>query len=421
MARIGAATIEQNREIADPCHAQADYTMKLSPSFQIDPREPWVEEHNREVREVWDAYKADRPTCVPVIFTGARTLYLEENRIDYRTYYENPDEMLRLQLEWQRRAKELPFGDTLLAGTPATWSVYVDFHPVASASCFGCPVVFRPDAVPAHECAHLSREQCRDMPMPDLFTSGLLPRQREFMDRFDRICNAGLTFLGKPVKRFKPSLPSIGGGTFSTALDIRGPEIMADMYEDPDFVHTFLERIEEWHIALHRAWSAMEGVPHALDTPDGGTFGLYGLFDHGIDMLSPQIYDEFLVALILKLSRKYGKRPSTSLHHCGRGTHLFPLMQKRFGLTAIDALTWPINDVGKVRREIGYEVWIKAVISDSILRTTPDAIRQAAKDFFTPEVKGKGRLSLWVAGEVTGIPAENYRTLYAAVREYGRY
>jgi hypothetical protein len=49
-------------------------------------------------------------------------------------------------------------------------------------------------------------------------------------------------------------------------------------------------------------------------------------------------------------------------------------------------------------------------MADNILRTTPDAIRQAAKDFFTPEVKGAGRLSLWVPGEVTnllldGVPA----------------
>ncbi|MEI6500888.1 MAG: uroporphyrinogen decarboxylase family protein [Armatimonadota bacterium] len=392
--------------------------MELSPSFQVDPREPWIEQHNREVREVWDAFRTDQPTRVPVLFTGARTVYLEENRVDYRTYYENPDEMLRLQLEWQRRALELPLGDTVLAEAPETWSVYVDFHPVASASCFGCPVVFRPDAVPAHEGAHLSREQCRAMPMPDLFASGLLPRQREFRDRFDRLCDSGLSFLGKPVTRSKPCLPSTGGGTFSTALDIRGPEIMSDMYEDAEFVHRFLEQIAEWQIALHRAWSRLDGMDYWIDQPGEGRVEIT---DHGIDMLSPETYDQFLAALVLKLARKYDKCPGTVLHHCGRGSHLFPLLRERFGLTAIHALTWPLNDVARVRREIGQDVWITAVISDSILRTTPAAIHQAARDFFTPQVKGAGRLSLWVPGEVTGIPAENYRALYEAVREYGRY
>lgn len=392
--------------------------MNLSASFQLDPREPWVEQHNREVREVWAAFTADRPTRVPVAFTGARTLYLEENRIDYRTYYEDPEEMLRLQLEWQRRERELPLGDTILAEAPEAWWVSVDFHPVASASCFGCPVVFRPDAVPAHECAHLSREQCRAMPMPDLFASGLLPRQREFQDRWDRLCDEGLSFLGRPVKRCKPNLPSTGGGTFSTALDIRGPEIMSDMYDDPEFVHVFLEQIAEWQIALHRSWCAAEGVPYEMDKPDGGDLAIT---DHGIDMLSPEMYDTFLASLIIKLANKYGKKPGTFLHHCGRGTHLFPLIRKKFGLTAIHGLTWPLNDVGRVRSEIGGDVWITAVISDAILRKTPEVVYQAVRDFLTDEVKGRGRISLWAPGEVTGISIESYRALYAAVREYGRY
>lgn len=392
--------------------------MILSSAFQIDPCEPWVEQHNGEVREVWAAFKADRPTRVPVRFSGARTLYLEKNQIDYRTYYENPEEMLRLQLEWQRYERELPLGDTILAEAPEDWKVRVDFHPFESASSFGCPVLFRPDAVPAHECAHLSLDQCRTMPLPDLFVSGLLPRHREFRNCLDSLCGKGLNFLGKPVKRSKPSLPSTGGGTFSTALDIRGPEIMSDMYDAPESVHVLLEQIAEWQIALHRAWCAVDGMPYAMDKPDGGAFSIT---DHGIDMLSPQKYDEFLASLIFKLCRKYGKRPGTCLHHCGRGTHLFPLIQKLFGLTEIHALTWPINDVGRVRRDVGDEVWITAVISDSILCTTPEAIREAVRDFFTPEVKGHGRLSLWVPGEVTGIPMENYRALYLAVREYGRY
>ena len=142
--------------------------MNLSSSFQVDPREPWVEQHNREVREVWDAFKADRPIRVPVSFSGARTLYLSENQIDYRTYYNDPDEMFRLQLEWQRRSCELPLGDTVLGEVPESWGVFVDFHPVASAACFGCPVTFRPDAVPAHESLGLSREECRRLTMPNL-------------------------------------------------------------------------------------------------------------------------------------------------------------------------------------------------------------------------------------------------------------
>ena len=48
-------------------------TYRFSSSFQIDPRESWVEKHNREVRDVWAAFEADRPIRVPVVFSGVRT------------------------------------------------------------------------------------------------------------------------------------------------------------------------------------------------------------------------------------------------------------------------------------------------------------------------------------------------------------
>ena len=56
--------------------------VSLATSFQVDLREPWVEEHNREVRDVWAAFEADQPTRVPVIFSGARTQYMSENQIN---------------------------------------------------------------------------------------------------------------------------------------------------------------------------------------------------------------------------------------------------------------------------------------------------------------------------------------------------
>ena len=393
---------------------QSGFAKELSSSFLVDVNDPKVKVHNLEVKKVWESFKADKPVRVPLTFTGARTHYLAENNVDYRTYYENPDEMFRLQLEWQRRACELPLSDTALGEVPECWMVSVDFHPVAMAASFGCPVIFRPDAVPAHESLGLSREECDNLVLPDLFKSGILPKHKLFSEHFDKLLAGGFTFLGRPVKRSMPTIPSTGGGIFSSALDIRGPEIMSDMYEDPEFVHRFLERLAEWQIALERAWTLS-------DKPDKPAEGVIEITDHGIDMLSPEIYDKFLASLLFKLAKKCDKKFATKLHHCGRGTQLFPLVKKRFGITKIHALTWPLNDVAKVRRELGYDIWIEAVISDNILRTTPEKIRQAAKEFFTPEVKGKGRLSLWAPGEVTEIPVENYLALYEAVKEYGKY
>ena len=78
--------------------------------------------------------------------------------------------------------------------------------------------------------------------------------------------------------------------------------------------------------------------------------------------------------------------------------------------------------LARVRKDIGYETWITAIVAASILADgPPDRIRQAVKDFLTPEVKGKGRLAVWVSAESRHVPPEHYLALYHAVKEYGRY
>ena len=61
------------------------------------------------------------------------------------------------------------------------------------------------------------------------------------------------------------------------------------------------------------------------------------------------------------------------------------------------------------------------MIADSILQEGPEATREAVRKFLTPEVKGKGRISIWMPGEVAGIPHASYQALYEAVKEFGKY
>lgn len=56
--------------------------------------------------------------------------------------------------------------------------------------------------------------------------------------------------------------------------------------------------------------------------------------------------------------------------------------------TRLHGLTWPLNDVGRIRREFGQDIWITAVIADTILLRGPKATYDAVRDFLTPEVKG---------------------------------
>lgn len=392
---------------------------KLSESFKIDPGASAVVKHNREVREVWKAFKADKPIRIPVIFTGARSVYSDENKVDYRAFYNDPDEMVLLQLQWKKRERELPFGDTVLGELPEKWKVNLDFHPVLVSSCFGCEVIFRPDAVPVHQGLNLSKEQCQSLVLPDLEASGLFPQYLKFWEHVNRRYAGDFRFMGRPVDRVSCALNLTYPGIFSLALDIRGGEVMADMYDDAEFVNTFLRRLADWQIDLARHWTLRNGSEFGLDQPGGKGFGPT---DHGIDMLSVKMYKTFLVPLIQDLNARFKKTPNPFLHHCGRGAHLFPVIKKHFGFEELHAITYPLNDVGRIRKELGYETWITAGIADAIIfQGPPDKIRQTVRDFLTPDVKGKGRLSIWIAGEARHIPSEHYLALYEAVKEYGRY
>ncbi len=75
-----------------------------------------------------------------------------------------------------------------------------------------------------------------------------------------------------------------------------------------------------------------------------------------------------------------------------------------------------MHDVGRIRREFGYDIWITAVITDAIMQRGPQVTYEAVRDFLTPEVKGTGRICLWAPGEAAGIPVASYEALYTAVR-----
>ena len=386
--------------------------MNLSSGFSIDPCAPWVVAHNREVREVLAAFQADRPIRVPLLcgeWHGQHGLYADEINVDYRQYYTDPDLMLRVQLEAARRRRELPIYDMVLAEPPERWSASVDLWPVVAPGWVGCRLVYRADAQIAHQGIRLSREDADRMTMPDPVRGGLLKTSHEFWS-YLRERYRDFTFLGRLLG---PIGHGVGhNGFFSLCLDVRGEEVMADMYEEPEFAQRFLTKIASWCVELDRTWKKLGG---AGDGPSA-----FGISDHGIDMLSPQTYERFVVPVIAEMNRRAGTVAPKSLHHCGRGAHLFPIIRKHFGLESINILTWPFVDVARVRRELGEAVWIQAVVADHIVRQGPaERIRDAVREVM--KAKGRGRFALNVGDMLRGTPLERRLALYEAVKEFGRY
>lgn len=380
-------------------------------SFKPDLNDEQVKSHNQEVKAVMDAYLADKPVRVP-IFCGdsfvSHGFYAQEIGLDYREYYNDPDVMARVQLGAAKRRRELPLYDLQMATLPDHWSITVDQWPAVWPGWFGCETLYRKDSVIAHHGLNLGKKECDALKMPNPLYGGILDKMYRYYTHLKDTYEGDFRFMGRPVK-IKPGVGT--AGLFSSALDIRGIEIMVDMYEDPDFVHRFLDKLAVWIDTLCATWDRVAGVASAPFT----------ITDHGIDMLSAANYEEFIVPVLLKMNKGHMDVPR-QLHHCGRGPHLFPVMQRYFKIDAINALTYPLLDIAKVRAQVGQDVWIDAFIDDAYINLgKPETVRQTVKDLMASGAKGAGRFRIMVGDMLKGTSLENMAVMYEAVKEFGRY
>lgn len=381
-------------------------------TFDIDSEAAWVKKHNEEAKLVLQAWEKGVPVRVPLLcndYPHVHGFYADEIELDYRDYYEDPEVMAKVQLGAAKRRRELPIYDFILGETPDMWPISVDFHPVQVPSWLGCKLMYRENSVIAHMQMNLSKEECEQMPMPDLHEAGLLPLIKHFDTRMEEIA-AGMSFLGKPVESVAYYMGS--HGLMTNALDIRGIGLMEDMISDPDFVDRFLRKVVLWIEALISEW-----YPDSREHPWALEYS-----DHGIEMISAEQFERFFVPIIKETNARRGTTPGTELHHCGSGTHLFPVIKKHFGLTGINALTHPLVDVARVRADLGEDVDIQAVIADEIIKLgPPENIRQTVRDFMASGVKGNGGLRIETGDMMRGVPMEHRAALYESVREFGGY
>ncbi|MCF7688567.1 MAG: uroporphyrinogen decarboxylase family protein [Cephaloticoccus sp.] len=386
--------------------------MNLSSAFSIDPQSTAIKRHNLQARAIIDAFNAGRPKRVPFKcseWVGQHGFYADEIGLDYRAYYTDPDLMLQVQLESARRKRELPVHDMILGAPPQeSWFTGVDLWPAVAPGAFGCELLYRKETVIANSSRHLSVEECDALELPSIESGGMIGTIRRYHEHLVGNYENKLSFLGKKVDHIQNGMGT--SGFFSLALDLRGEAIMSDMYENEPFVHRFLQKLADWSDALTRRWAA----PRDRHAP-------FPLTDHGTDMLSPAMFEKFILPILLEKNRDKLHVPQL-FHHCGRGQHLFPIINRHFKLHTLHALTFPLLDLERIREEVGDEVHMIAAISDGIVNLgKPDDVRQAVKMMLTPKLKGRGRLTLISGDLLPGTNMENLHVLYESVKEFGEY
>lgn len=377
------------------------------------------QKYNMEVKKIWEAYRKDEPIRVPV--TGGMEIrtFLIMKDYSFKRYYTDPEFMIRCQLERQEWLSEHIFADTPI-GLPETWGVGVDFGPVVEEGWLGCEIVFNEGNTPwAKPLLKDNKERLYDMEIPDPFHGNFMQKVYDFHITFKEKIQS-MTYRDRPIS---PEIGNPGGwssGPFSDAISLRGPaELLQDMYDDPQYVHRLFSFITEAIIVKTKAWQKFSGREQT------GGASEYCVVDHGIEMLSEQMYKEFVLPYHKKLLKTFAKKDdcSISLHHCGSGLHLFRTIYEELGARTFFNLTYPGIDVLRVRKEFGEKVRLGVGLHQEIILNGPEErIRETIKNVMTPELKAKGRL-YWIQGGFVppGTPLKHIYAVYEAVKEFGRY
>ncbi|MBU4200972.1 MAG: uroporphyrinogen decarboxylase family protein [Kiritimatiellae bacterium] len=372
-----------------------------------------IKRHNADTEEVWAAFRSGKPTRVPVVGGVSIRHYLNMRRLSFRRYFTDPEFMMQCQLELQKFNRACITGDSPV-GVPEKWDgISVDFQDQYEEGWLGCEIVYIEDDVfwtrpiLAEDKSALSR-----LKIPDPLADNLMGRITQYYQLF-RDRSALAQFEDRTIG--PPRLPFGTNGPFTLAVSLRGADkLCLDIYEDPGFVHALLEFVTEAIVTRIKACRDLMGLPYPCDG--------YGFADDAIVMLSPQIYEEFVLPHHQKLVAVFS-RPgaANSCHFCGPIEKHARILYDKLNIRDIE--TGFPTDFDKLKAELGSAVTYTRTVHPRMLwDRTPTEIDQVARDILESSVREGLRLAVRVFNAIApGTPVEKLKLFYQAARKYGRY
>lgn len=378
------------------------------------------QKHNEEAKAILDSYSKGRPLRVPVKFSmNSRMIILNpefnKKKITFRDYFESPEVMMDTQLEfqyWLRHEilQDLPMG---LPSLDEGWMIYVDFQNCYDASWFGAPVYFAegqcPDSKPIINGD--KKNALFDRGMPDPFKDGILGKNLQFYESWQKKIK-DYRFYNIPVKTLIPAGLETDG-PFTLAINLRGSELLTDMYEDPQYVKNLLMYLTDaiiMRIKKLREYFGYEARPKSWSTADDS-----------IALISTAMYKEFVLPCHKKLLNELAGEGSHIMHLCGDATRHFRTIRDELNVYSFDT-GFPI-DFKWLREELGEKVEFRGGPRiDLLLKRTTTEIDSEVKRILSTGIMKGGKFILGEANNVAPCTlAENLNAVYNAAKNYGLY
>jgi hypothetical protein len=374
--------------------------------------------HNKSA--VLTAYREHKPIRVPVTYgVNPRVIVLDPKwnpkGITFKDYFENVDALVDRQLAFMdfRFLYLNQYADDPV-GRPEKFELYVDNLNSYDSLFFGCPLHYRDGEVPDTEPILAGGNKNRlfedfdmDHPLDNPFIRRNLARHELLKKAAAKASHHGVTLAVAPF-----SLAFDGHLTIATCL--RGEEIYTDFYEDPDYLRKLLDFIGRAVMKRNHALNDLFGLK-PYDT-GGGWFA-----DDSIQLISSEMYREFLLPLHRQWYAQWAKGGPHWIHLCGDATRHFPTIVKELNVRSFDT-GFPVNH-GKLRKELGPDVEILGGPEVGILlQGKPQQVYERTKAILQSGIMEGGRFILREANNLPPcVPEENLAAMYRCCLDHGNY
>lgn len=376
------------------------------------------DQHNEEVRIVWDAFNAGTPLRVPVILGINPRVYLlnpelNTEGITFEQYSKDPDVMAQVQMRSQHYVRHNMLQDAEMGPPRDGWAIYPDFQNYYEAAWLGSRVEYRPGQVP--DAGPIlnddNKRMLMDRGVPDPLNEGVMGQHWRFYEHFQKHQHQ-YTYEGLPVASVQPSCMGTDG-PFTVAACLRGAtQLCTEVYEDPGYVHELLQYVTEAAICRIRAFRRQLGHE---ERPKA-----FGFADDSIELLSLEAYKEFVLPYHKMLISELAGEGPHFIHLCGNVDRHMRTIKSELNVNCWDA-GFPM-DYAAVRNALGpdFRIHTGPRIS-TLLHGTPEEVAAETRHILESGITEGGQFVMREANNLSPrTPVENVAAMYETTRNCGK-